>query len=193
MLCRNHSCQCESDEYFFEPTLKCLNRSYFMEPCKSSETCREDLGLGCIENKCQCSSELKFWSFVKGRCDNFLVYGQLGCLNDNNCDKDLFCNLNPEINNCSCPVLSKHGMCDCKKNENEDIYWNGKNCANTLGIFSHCNFDYECRKPNICLQKLTFCSPDFFFSYLFRNCAPKKNNFVIFYLFFISVMKLLEN
>lgn len=194
MLCLNFSCQCEHHEYFYEPTLQCLNKSNFMEPCKSSKSCRVDLGLECRENKCQCNSEIKFWSFPKNKCEDFYGYGQLGCSSDDNCDKGLICNLYPDKNNCSCPILSKYGMCDCERNENEDIYWNGKNCANKLNTFSKCNFDYECKKPNVCLHKLSFCSPEFFLSSLLRNCALKKNNFVIInIIFIIFVLELIKN
>jgi hypothetical protein len=188
MLCRNGKCQCESHEHFNEPLLQCLNKTTHETFCHSSSTCRDDIGLICVNNKCQCDPITQLWSNINEKCENFFGYGKLGCSKDNDCRGNLVCNLKPSENNCSCPMLSLYGMCDCKVNENEQFYWNGETCTHALRAFSFCKFDYECKKSSICLQKISLCSSDFKFSSILRNDAMNYNKFhVLVFTFLIFI------
>lgn len=166
MQCRSKKCQCESNEYFDEIKMNCVNKTLFNSPCETSKTCHEELGLMCQNNLCQCESTKKFWSINDTRCIDQYKYGQIGCKTNHQCSVNLICNLNE--NNCSCPLISKRNMCDCERNENNYTYWNGESCVPAGENMSKCKNDYECRYPRVCLDTLSKCSNSYFMKLLFK-------------------------
>lgn len=63
MICSSGKCECinSSTHYFNESSLFCVNKTLNNTECSSSLTCRNDLGLSCILDLCQCDTVTKYW------------------------------------------------------------------------------------------------------------------------------------
>ena len=60
-------CSCQTNFYFNALALQCEAQKLNSDECTSITECRSDLGLNCINNICQCSSE-HFWSTASVSC-----------------------------------------------------------------------------------------------------------------------------
>ena len=154
----NQKCECNTNEYFDEISMECLNKTLINSECITNRTCHADLGLQCDlqQKKCVCNSKTSFWSHKYDRCILFYKYGIRGCSSNQQCDFNLICNsLN---NNCSCPIVSQFGMCDCERNEQKQMYWNGLECVQAGAKWSKCKKNnYECIDSLVCLDRLGAC------------------------------------
>jgi hypothetical protein len=69
-MCSNGSCQCSnmSTQYFESTQLICLNKTLKGAACTRNITCRSDLGLGCMNDTCECDSRTSYWSTIQTIC-----------------------------------------------------------------------------------------------------------------------------
>jgi hypothetical protein len=79
--------------------------------------------------------------------DKNYSYSINGCFDFTDCDstKSLVCNLGT---NCTCPIVSKQGMCDCARSLNNEYYWNGNKCliaSSPGGSCSNSSTNYMCQ------------------------------------------------
>jgi hypothetical protein len=103
MICTSGTCRCSNTStHFFEfSNLTCIQKTSINTFCSASRTCRNDLGLSCQNNLCQCSSP-KFW--LLGNCSDPLGYNNTGCSINSHCNvnQGLFCSSG------YCKILSYH-------------------------------------------------------------------------------------
>lgn len=150
MVCNSIGlCKCSNaiTHYFDYITLTCSFKTFNNTRCSETRSCRNDLGLTCLNGLCQCSSPL-FW--YSGQCSFPLSYNIMGCTDNSHCQSTLglICNGYPSITNCNCPITSSIGMCDCP----EDKYWNGIQCVFRSNVFQTCNsaITYQCLRNLTC-------------------------------------------
>lgn len=175
MTCVNKICQCNRFEYFNE--IKCINKTLVNSPCQTDNTCHVDLGLTCQNFLCQCDQNKQFWSSDLNMCVDLLKYGTTGCKSDQQCHTNLICNSYPILNKCSCPIKSSNGMCDCKRNNDGEFFWNGSDCVEAGGKMSKCKKDYECSSSLVCLDRISRCAANSFFSSFLRS-SNHANHFI---------------
>jgi hypothetical protein len=126
---------------------------------------------------CQCDLKKQFWSSESNMCVDLLKYGSMGCKSDYQCDSNLICNSYPMLNNCSCPVKSSNGMCDCKRSSGNEFFWNGVDCIPAGDKMFTCKKDYECLSSLVCLDKISRCAAKSFYSSFLRS--NEANHFLI--------------
>lgn len=162
MICIGNLCQCDIYKKFSNvymdciyyacpPTYylsanQCFNQSLVNTSCSLNENCREDLGLSCQNNLCQCDLSTQFWSATLMSCSDYLIYNQ-SCLSTTECrqDKGLICNPSSVSAPCNCPVQSRAKMCDCSRVNGSEYYWNGTDCIAALTYGNNCSYDYMCQ------------------------------------------------
>ena len=151
---------CSYTKYYDTKLLDCVPRTLNNTDCKTSYSCRVDLGLSCQNSLCQCSSPSQFWLASASQCVNLLSYSGIGCTADSHCisTPNLICNLNPVSNKCDCPTISVSGMCDCKRTSGSEYFWDSASSkclpAVTYAISCAPGNDYRCRT----LTEITYCT-----------------------------------
>ncbi len=55
-------CTCDSNKYFDNDLNKCVDLKLASKSCQSSEECRKDLGLACLNGICKCKREDYYWN-----------------------------------------------------------------------------------------------------------------------------------
>lgn len=185
MICLEKKCQCNSYEHFDDMSFNCLNKTLFNSFCRSDQTCHVDLGLKCQDNLCKCDLN-QFWSPILNKCVNFFKYGQIGCMANHECISNLICN--SANDKCSCPLKSVANMCDCERNDEKNLYWNGTQCRLAGDKNSYCLNNYECRDGLVCLNRLTKCSNSSFLSLIFKS----NNANVLFHSFLFQFIMVLS-
>jgi len=166
MKCENGACHCKIGQHFDQTELICLDNTLINTSCTSNRTCNRLLGLSCQDYKCQCDSLKKYWSYEEQKCVNLLSYGEIGCKTKHECFGNLNCD---------------YGMCNCGRTTLNEMYWNGSLCVNAGGNWDKCEKDYQCKKPYVCLDKISRCSTQNFLTSLFKSNSAclKINNFLI--------------
>lgn len=166
---------CRCPKYFFyNATLSTCSSQYLLGfSCNSTNHCRDDLGLSCINNKCSCFAPIYSWSSISNKC--LMTYSQTTCTSDLNCNdaENLIC----RAHSCNCPKTSLVGMCDCRRNITKEEYWNGTSCVLAKTLNSICTFDYECRtlsELTVCLNGLCSCPSSSQYYWDNTKCLPKK-------------------
>jgi hypothetical protein len=148
--------------------------------CFGNNECREDLGLFCGSGTCACPTATQFWNTTKEVCQNYYVYGEVGCFANSHCipGKSLICNLNPPSNQCNCPSTSTNAMCDCGRISGSEYFWDGTSCVPAKTEFSSCTYSYECLSPMICNSTSNTCLCPFtqYYNSVSYSCSPKYLN-----------------
>ena len=85
MNCTFDKCQCIASEYFNNVTLECLPKTNITTLCTETRTCKDYLGLACVNNYCWCNNLTQFWSYKKNRCIDYWNYNEV-------CDFTYECN-----------------------------------------------------------------------------------------------------
>ena len=142
MFCKNNDiCTCE-EEYFFENTTsKCVNQFLYNETCNRDFECGMSRGLKCIDNYCLCNDTTKTWSAKSKECK--FTFNSQGCDNDTDCNEDenLFC----MEENYNCSKSNEGKVCACKKEFDNENYWNNFKCVKAKYYGQFCSNNCQCQ------------------------------------------------
>ena len=78
--------------------------------------------------------------------------------------------------------------CQCQRSSLIEMYWNGTFCLEAGGSWAKCKKDYECKNSYKCLDKISRCSKEFFFSSFLRSGSACLNVNNIYLLTFFSLL-----
>jgi hypothetical protein len=87
-------------------------------------------------------------------------------------------------------------MCDCERNEQKQMYWNGLECVQAGAKWSKCKKNnYECVDSLVCLDRVGSCDSNSSFLKYFLSSSSQSNsghtnhsNIInIFVIFYISI------
>ena len=139
----SYTCQCPNLKYFNVLNKKCENQIEMNDPCSQIDSCRSDLGLECINGKCNCGPLKPLWDGFE--CVNTLTYNRGPCSSDNECNGNLICQTNGA--SCNCPLSVTKSYCDCPiRSVGNEFYWNGFDCVPSNDFGESCtNKNYECK------------------------------------------------